>query len=424
MELLRNGRPRVVITGIGALTALGDAQSLWENLKAGRSGIRNIKYIDSDYLPVKIAAEVQDFEPTDYVDESVDRKELRRMGRASQLALSAATMAVRDAGFTPDDLEALGHRAGTVVGTTLGCHEIAEQNTYKYRLDRNKRPNPLALMNSLPNMPAHYISRFLRTLGMLTTPSTACAAGTQSIGEASDFIRHGRLDVAVAGGVEAIIQDYIVVGFDAMHALAADYNDNPSKASRPFDLNRSGFIIGEGCGIVILESLAHAIKRGARIYGEVLGYASSSDAFHVAAIDPEGMGATRSMSGALEDAHINPDEIDYINAHGTSTESNDKIETMAVKRVFGDHAYNLPISSTKSMIGHALAGAGAIEVVACTMSLCERVIHPTINYETPDPECDLDYTPNTARDYPKMRRLMSNSFGLGGQNASIILGSL
>jgi 3-oxoacyl-(acyl-carrier-protein) synthase len=229
--------------------------------------------------------------------------------------------------------------------------------------------------------------------------------------------------MVITGGVESVLQDYAIAGFDAMQALANEYNDVPEKASRPFDLNRSGFVFSEGCGIVIIESLAHALKRGARIYAEVLGHASSSDAFHVAALDPEGGGATRSMRWALEDAHVNPEDIDYINAHGTSTKANDAMETLAIKRIFGEYAYNIPISSTKSMIGHALAGSGAIEIIACAMSLFEQVIHPTINYETPDPECDLDYVPNQARDMNGLRCILSNSFGLGGQNASIVLGA-
>jgi 3-oxoacyl-(acyl-carrier-protein) synthase len=270
-------------------------------------------------------------------------------------------------------------------------------------------------------MPAHYVSRFLRALGPLNTPSTACAAGTQSIGEASELIKLGRSDMVITGGVEAILQDYTIAGFDAMQALATDYNDNPEAASQPFDANRSGFVFSEGCGIMVIESLAHALKRNARIYAEILGHASSSDAFHIAALDPEGKGAMRAMRWALEDAHLNPEDIQYINAHGTSTQANDAMETLAIKTIFGEHAYNLAVSSTKSMLGHALGGSGAIEAIVCALSLLEKVPHPTINYHTPDPECDLDYVPNEARDLPNLQNLMSNSFGLGGQNASIVL---
>ena len=417
MELLRNGRPRVVVTGLGGVTALGDVQSLWEGLKAGKSGIRQLQTIDIEHVPVKIGGEVRDFD----VEQYIDRKEARRMGRASQFAVVAANMAVEDAGLTIDQVEAEGERVGVVLGTSLGAHEMAENSTFKYKTTEFRKPNPLALINALPNMPAHYVSRFMRALGPLNAPSTACAAGTQSIGEASELIKHGRSDMVITGGVEAVLQDYALAGFEAMQALAVGYNDNPEAASQPFDKNRSGFVFSEGCGVLIIESLAHAIKRGARIYAEILGHASSSDAYHIAALDPEAQGAMRAMSWALEDAHVNPEDIQYINAHGTSTQSNDKLETLAIKNIFGEHAYNMAVNSTKSMMGHALGGSGAIEALACTMSLFEKVLHPTINYQTPDPECDLDYVPNEARDMPNLKYLMSNSFGLGGQNASIVM---
>jgi beta-ketoacyl-acyl-carrier-protein synthase II len=420
MELLRNGRPRVVITGMGSVTALGPVKSLWESLKAGRSGVRRIETIPIAHVPVQIAGEVRDFDPNEYID----RKEARRMGRAAQFAVAAARMAVEDAGLSAEAIEKEGERSAVVIGSSLGAHEMAEQSTFKYKTSNYTKPNPLALINSLPNMPAHYVSRFLRALGPLNAPSTACAAGTQSVGEASELIRNGRSDLVITGGVEAVLQDYALAGFDAMQALASEYNDHPEAASRPFDANRSGFVFSEGCGIVIIESLAHALKRGARIYAEILGHASSSDAYHIAALDPEGRGAIRSMRWALEDAHVNPDDIQYINAHGTSTKANDAMETLAIKQIFGEQAYNIPVSSTKSMIGHALAGSGAIEIIACAMSLFEQVLHPTINYETPDPECDLDYVPNVARDFKGLKYLLSNSFGLGGQNASIVLGAL
>lgn len=417
MDLLRNGRPRVVVTGLGAVTALGTARSLWEGLKAGRSGIRRLETIETEHVPVKIGGEVRDFDPTEFIE----RKEARRMGRASQFAVAASKMAVEDAGLSPAELESRGEQVGVVMGTSLGAHEMAENSTWRYKTSGYRRPNPLSLINSLPNMPAHYVSRFLRALGPLNAPSTACAAGTQAVGDASDLIRNLRSDVVIAGGVESVLQDYALAGFEAMQALAAGYNDNPEEASQPFDLNRSGFVFSEGCGVLILESLAHALARGARIYAEILGHASSSDAYHIAALDPEGGGAMRSMQWALDDAHVDPEEIQYINAHGTSTQANDKMETLAIKRIFGSHAPGLAVSSTKSMMGHALGGSGAIEAIAGAMSLFERVLHPTINYQTPDPDCDLDYVPNEARDVPELRMLMSNSFGLGGQNASIVM---
>ncbi len=419
MDLLRRGRSRVVITGMGAVSGLGPVKQLWENLLAGRSGVRNITTIPTEHIPVKIASEVRDFDIGDYID----HKEARRMGRASQFAVYAARQAIEDAGFTVEDIENKSERVGVVVGTTLGSHEMSTNSTFDFRTTWRK-PNPLALINSLPNMPAHYISRFLRALGPLNTPSTACAAGTQSIGEASVLIRDGRADVVITGGVEAILQDYTVAGFSAMTALADEYNDSPDKASRPFDKNRSGFVMGEGAGIVIIESLAHALKRGARIYAEILGHASSSDGYHIAALDPTASGATRSIKWAIESARINPDEIGYINAHGTSTPQNDAMETTAIKRVIGEAAYNIPISSTKSMIGHAFGAAGALEAIVCALSLVHQRIHPTINYDTPDPECDLDYTPNIARDLKNLRYVLSNSFGLGGQNATLILGKI
>jgi beta-ketoacyl-acyl-carrier-protein synthase II len=417
MELLRNGRPRVVITGLGALTALGPVNSLWDNLKAGKSGIRFLETINVEHVPVKIGGEVRDFDPELYID----RKEARRMGRASQFAVAAARMAIEDAGLSPEMIEAEGERAGVMIGTSLGSHEMAENSTFKYKTSNYRKPNPLALINSLPNMPAHYVSRFMRTFGPLNAPSTACASGTQAVGEASELIKQGRADFVISGGVEAVLQDYALAGFEAMQALATGYEDHPELASRPFDANRSGFVFSEGCGVLIVESLAHAMKRGARIYAEVLGHASSSDAYHIAALDPEAKGAMRSMRWALDDAHLDLEKLQYINAHGTSTEANDRLETLAIKNIFGEHAYNLMISSTKSMLGHALGGSGAIEAVACALTLFEKIIHPTINYETPDPDCDLDYVPNVARDVPDLKYLMSNSFGLGGQNASLIM---
>jgi len=420
MELLRNGRPRVVITGLGAVTALGPVKSLWENLKAGRSGIRRLETINVDHVEVQIGGEVRDFDPEQYIEP----KEARRMGRASHFAVAASKMAIEDAGISIGDIENEGERVGVVIGTSLGSHEMAEQSTYKYKTSGYRKPNPLTLINSLPNMPGHYVSRFLRALGPLNAPSTACAAGTQSIGEASELIKNGRSDVVITGGVESVLQDYALAGFVAMQALATGYNDNPAAASRPFDRDRNGFVFSEGAGIVIIESLAHALKRGAHIYAEILGHASASDAYHIAALDPEASGAVRSMRWALEDAHVNSDVIGYINAHGTSTQANDAMETLAIKRIFGEQAYNIPVSSTKSMLGHALGGSGAIEVIACCKTLVEKVMHPTINYETPDPDCDLDYVPNTAREVPNLKYLMSNSFGLGGQNATIVLGTI
>lgn len=420
MDLLRHGKPRVVITGMGAVTALGPVKTLWESLKAGTSGIRHVETIPVEHVPIKYGGEVRGFDPSQYIE----HKEARRMGRASQFAVAAAAQAIEDAGLTPEGIEVEGERVGTVIGTSLGSHEMAENATFKYKTTGFRKPNPLGLINSLPNMPSHYVSRFFRTLGPLNTPSNACASGTQSVGEASELIRNGRADMVVTGGVESVFHDYTLAGFDAMEALATGYDHDPAAASRPFDKNRNGFVLAEGCGIVVVESLAHALKRGAKIYAEVLGHASSSDAYHVAALDPEAKGAARSMKWALEDARLNPDQIGYINPHGSSTPANDSMETLAIKRIFGEDAYSIPVSSSKSMLGHALGASGAIELIACVMTLMEQVIHPTINYETPDPECDLDYVPNVARDIQGLKYILSNSFGLGGQNASIVIGAV
>lgn len=415
MELLRNGRKRIVVTGMGALTPLGTAKAFWESLKAGRSGIRRIQSFNPDHLGVQIAGEV-DFDPTEYIN----FKEARRMARSAQMAQVASEMAMKDAGFDFDTLEAIGERVGVVMGTGLGGHDAIETSTYRYKSSNYRlKPSPFGLINGLPNMPAHYISRKLKATGPLSAQTTACAAGTQSIGDGVEMIRANRADVVFAGGVEALVVDYAIAGFEAMTVLSTGYNDEPTKASRPFDASRNGFVFSEGAGVLVLESLEHALQRGANILAEILGHASSSDAYHVAAMDPEGKGAQRVMRWAMDDAHVALDDIDYINAHGTGTPTNDQVETFAIKKLFGERAYSIPISSTKSMVGHCLGGSGAIEAIACVRTLVEQVIHPTINYETPDPACDLDYVPNESRD-TSMRMVLSNSFGLGGQNASLV----
>jgi 3-oxoacyl-[acyl-carrier-protein] synthase II len=420
MDTLRNGRPRVVITGIGAVSPLGKAHELWGSVKEGKSGIRRLETILTDHMPVKIGGEVRNFDPSQYID----HKEARRMGRCSQFAIVAAKQALEDAGLSPEEVESQGERVGVVLGTTMGPHDVGLYETLKYKTNGFRRPNPIQFINCLPNMPAHYVSRYTQALGPLQTPSTACATGTQAIGEASELIRSGRCDIVMAGGAEAIMQDYVMAGFESMNALATGYNDNPAAASRPFDACRNGFVMSEGCGVVILEPLEFALKRGAKIYAEVLGHASSSDAYHIAALEPEGRGAARAIRWALQDAHLNPDDIGYINAHGTSTPANDVMETNAIKSVFGEHAYKVPISSTKSMIGHGLAAAGTLEAICCVLSLQDQVVHPTINYETPDAQCDLDYVPNVSREITGLQYILSNSFGLGGQNATLVLGAV
>lgn len=417
MELTRNGRKRVAITGLGVVSPLGNKDEFWDAIAAGKSGIRQLQNIDTAHLNVKIGGEIRDFDSSD----TIPPKQARRMGRATQFAIVAAVIAVKDAGLTVEAVSEIGGRVATLIGTTLGSYEVGESGIKAWRDSGYKRANPMSIVNALPNMPGHYVSKMLKALGPLVTPSVACATGIQAVGEACDLIQLGKCDLAIAGAVDAVMFDYILAGFSATRALTRDYNDAPEQASRPFDANRSGFVLGEGGAVFIVESLEHAIDRGAKTYAEILGYGASSDAYHVAAPDPNGGGAKRAMQWALDDAKTLPSEVEYINAHGSSTQANDAIETAAVKHVFGEDAYHIPVSSTKSMIGHAMAGCGSLEISACLMSLERELLHPTVNYDTPDPACDLDYVPNEARPVPGIRTIMSNSFGLGGQNASIIL---
>ncbi|MGB3715196.1 MAG: beta-ketoacyl-ACP synthase II [Candidatus Promineifilaceae bacterium] len=410
------GRPRIVITGMGAITPVGhNLDESWENALAGNSGIDVITQFDASEMPCRIAGEIKDFNPRDYID----FKEARRMSRASQLAVAAAKMALADANLpeqVPDQ-----ERAGVVVGTGVGGFEKADENLQKYRTQGIARVNPFALTSSLVNMPSHHVSLISKAKGPINTVVAACATGTQAIGEGAELIRRGSADLVITGGVEGLIHEAAIAGFSAMRALSTRFNDAPEKACRPFDQDRDGFIISEGAGIVILESLENALRRGARIIAEFLGHASSSDAFHVAAPDPEGAGAIRAMKWSVDDAGISLGEVDYINAHGTSTPLNDAVETYAIKKLFGEAAYNIAISSTKSVMGHAMGAAGAIEAIFCARALQEGIIPPTWNYETPDPDCDLDYVPNEPRP-ASLKITMSNSFGLGGQNACLVLG--
>ncbi len=411
----RPDEQRVVITGLGAITPLGlTVRETWEGLIAGKSGVATITLFDASEFPVRIAAEVKGFDPKNYMN----FKEARRMARCSQLAIAAAQEVVADAQLSRPFVDE--ERVGVLIGCTIGGFEKAVESIDTFRQKGLARVSPFGLTAALPNMPSHHVSQTFQAKGYINTITTACATGTQSVGEAAEVIRRGAADVLICGGVEAMIHFANFAGFIAMRALSAR-NDEPERASRPFDKDRDGFIIGEGCGLMILESLPHARKRGAHIYAEVLGYSASSDAFHVAAPDPEGTGAIRAMRWALEDAGITPAEVDYINAHGTSTPLNDIIETRAIKKVFGDYAYKVPISATKSMIGHDLAAAGAIEAIVCALTIEQGIIHPTINLESPDPECDLDYVPNQARQ-AEVNIALSNSFGLGGQNACLVLG--
>ena len=410
-----NPRPRVVITGLGAISPLGlTVKEFWDGLLAGRSGITRITQFDASALPCQVAGEIKGFEPSKFID----FKEARRMSRCSQLAVATAQEAVMDAGFAEGFPEP--ERTAVVLGTAIGGLEKADEGISALRNHGYNRINPFAVPASVPNMPGHHISERYHTLGPLSTVVTACASGTQAVGEAAELIRRGAADVVVSGGVEATIRDFALGGFAVMRALPTSFNDRPEKSSRPFNKDREGFVYSEGCAVLVLEELQHARKRGARIYAEVLGQASSSDAYHVAAPDPTAEGAVRAMRWALQDAGVNLNEVDYINAHGTGTPANDAGETLAIKKLFGERAYSIPISSTKSMIGHPMGAAGALEAVACTLTLVNGVIHPTINYELPDPDCDLDYVPNQARP-AQVRTVLSNSFGLGGQNACLVL---
>lgn len=419
MEYTRNGRPRVVVTGMSAITALGELPETWESLKEGRSGISRIESFElPPNFEIGIAGEIKDFDPLEY---HVSRKEARRMARCSQMTIGATHMAVEDAGYTIEEIKEEGERVGVSFGTSMGGHDEAQRLRQKWIASEYRRASPFGLAASLPNMPAHYASREAGALGSISAVSVACATATQSIGDALTWIREGREDIVLTGGVEALVVDYAIGGFDAMRTLARGFNDRPTEASRPFDGERCGFVFSEGVCMLVLESLEHAVERGARIYAEVMGHASSSDAYHIAAPDEEGRGAVRAMRWAVEDARLNLDQIDYINAHGSSTEANDRMETIAIKTLFGERAYHIPINSTKSMLGHLLGAGGAIEAAATILSLRDQFLHPTINQTTPDPECDLDYVPNVGRE-AEVTYALSNSFGFGGQNSCLVFG--
>ena len=410
----RDIQKRVVITGMGAVTPLGlSVDETWAGLVAGRSGITEITQFDASQMPIRIAGEVKGFDPTDYIN----FKDARRMARCSQLALAASFQAMADAGFNslvPDP-----ERSGVVMGTGVGGFDegLVAWETYKTRGLR--RVNPFTAMALLANMPAHHMSLQFQCQAYNGTVVTACASGTQAIGDATEVIRRGGADLMLAGGVEGMIHEVIIGAFTVMRVLAAD-NEHPEQACKPFDARRDGFVSAEGTAVMVLERLDKALDRGAKIYAEVLGYSANTDAYHAAIPDPDGDGAHRAMKWAVENAGLAPSEIDYINAHGPGTEVGDPVETKAIKRLFDDYAHHLPISSTKSMIGHPLGGAGAIEAVACVKTIQTGTIHPTINYEVPDPECDLDYVPNEARQ-AEVQTTLSNSFGLGGQNACLVL---
>jgi len=407
-------RRRVVITGMGAITPLGlTPEEFWQNLLAAKSGIGPVTLFDASQYRTQIAGEVKNFDPTQH---GIDAKDARRMGRATLFVLAASRSALNDAGLS-DSLEE-NFRAGVVVGTGLGgfVEAIKDHDAYAHQ---GARVSPFLAAVILPNMPAFYVAQHFRARGYNSTVVTTCAAGTDAIGTATEAIRRGVADIMLAGGTDAIISDIVFTAFGVMRALSTR-NDDPTHACRPFDKNRDGIVIGEGSGMLVLENLDHALARGAHIYAEIIGYAANSDAFHFVAPDPQAISTSQVMRDALKDANLTIDQIDYINAHATATALNDPSETLAVKNVFGARAYRIPISATKSMIGHAMGAAGAFEAIACALTIRDQKIHPTANLETPDPACDLDYVPNIARE-AQVEIVMSNSFGFGGQNASLIL---
>ena len=405
---------RVVITGIGLVSPVGiGREQVWEAVKQGKSGIGAITRFDTTHYTSKIAGEIKDFDPHLYID----RKEVRKMDLFIQYAVAAAQLAIQDAEIPRVSLE--GDRTGVYVGSGIGGIATIEE-THKIMLERGPtRVSPFFLIASIINEASGQISIMTRSGGPNSATATACTTGTHSIGDSFRIIARGDADIMIAGGSEAPISRLGVAGFCSMRALSVR-NDAPEEASRPFDKDRDGFVVGEGAGVLILEELNMALARGAQIYAEVVGYGMSGDAYHVSAPREDGDGAFRAMQRAVHDAHIDISEVNYINAHGTSTPWNDKIETLAIKKLFGEHAYKLAVSSSKSMSGHLLGAAGGLETAVTALSLHDQIITPTINYENPDPECDLDYVPNVART-TELVYALSNSFGFGGTNGTLIL---
>lgn len=404
---------RVVVTGMGMVSPLGlDLQSSWQAILEGRSGVGKITHFDASDFPVQIAAEVKGFDPTQYIEP----KEARKMDRFIHFAIAATEMALKDSGLKLSEEDP--DRVGVVIGSGLGGLPTIEAY-HKVLLEKGwKRITPFFIPMVIANLSGGQISIRYGIRGPNLAVSTACATGNHSIGEAFRIIQYGDADVMIAGGTEAVITPLAVAAFAVMRALSTR-NNEPEKASRPFDADRDGFVMGEGAGIIILEELEHALKRGARIYAEVVGYGMTADAYHITAPHPQGQGAAKCMKAALKDAGINPEEIDYINAHGTSTKQGDELETMAIKTVFGEHAYRLSVSSTKSMTGHLLGAAGGVEAIFTVLSIYHDIIPPTINLDNPDPECDLDYVPYKPKK-KEVKYAMTNSFGFGGTNAALI----
>lgn len=422
-------RKRVVVTGIGCITPLGlDMETTWSALQAGKSGVGSISYFDASSFPTRFAAEVKNFDLSNYVDDSTP---YQYSTSNTKFAIGAASQAVKDSGILEGDLDP------TMFGIYLGAGEgqqdfplfmkIISNSEHDGEIDLERftelglqQLNPYFEVEQEPNMPAGHLAALFNAQGPNLNCLTACAASSQAIGEAAELIRRGEATAMLSGGSHSMIHPFGVTGFNLLTALSTR-NEDPQHASRPFDKNRDGFVLGEGSGMLILEELEHAKKRGAKIYGEVLGYGSTADAYRITDIHPKGRGAIGCIEMALRDAGLNNDQIDYVNAHGTSTSVNDKVETMAIKGALGASAEKTPVSSIKSMMGHLIAAAGSVEALTCLMAIRDNILPPTMNYETPDPECDLDYIPNKARE-AQAKYALSNSFGFGGQNVSLILG--
>jgi len=420
-------RRRVVVTGVGCITPVGnDVDSMWESICAGRSGIGDITHFDASNFPTRFAAEVKGFEFGDYVE---DTQRFEHAGRNIRFAIAAAHDAMKDSGLLESGLDP--ERLGVYLGAGEGQQDfrlfmnMVAQAEHDGEVDLEQftkigleQLNPQAELEQEPNMPSGHLASLFNAQGPNLNCLTACAASSQAIGEAAEIIRRGDTDAMLSGGAHSMIHPFGVTGFSLLTALSKR-NDQPERASRPFDRNRDGFVLGEGAGMVVLEEHDRARKRGAHIYGELIGYGSSADAYRITDIHPEGRGAVSCITMALRDAELNSDEIDYINAHGTSTAVNDRVETMGIKQALGDDAADSPVSSIKSMMGHLIAAAGSVEAITCLKAINHGVMPPTINYETPDPDCDLDYIPNEAREKP-VKHALSNSFGFGGQNVSLI----
>lgn len=405
---------RVVVTGMGLVTALGnDLATSWDNLLRGQNGIRRITRFDPSEFATQIAAEVVGFDPELYTD----KKDVRRQDRFTQLAVASSVMAVEDSGIELDVEDP--HRIGVIIGSGIGGIETHEIQNKRYLEGGPSRISPFYIPMMIPDMASGIVSMRIGAKGPNYCTVSACASSAHAIGDAFRLIKHGDADIMIAGGTEAAITPMSVGGFAAMKAMSTR-NDDPEHASRPFDADRDGFVLGEGAGMAVLEELEHARARGARIYAEIVGVGMTADAHHITAPAPNGEGAARAMKAALDEGGIDTTEVDYINAHGTSTPMNDRFETQAIKTVFGDHAYELMVGSTKSMTGHLLGGAGGLEFVITALVLSEGKIPPTINYEKPDPACDLDYVPNEMRER-EVRTAITNSLGFGGHNATLAL---